>query len=83
MKGEDTLSTVAVFIRGKVREFGCDRIPELFEKNPYMHQIYPTGPHFVPDRAGTLPALWELYDGLSGRSGGKKVRFNVFKDLLS
>ncbi len=42
MKGEDTMSTVAVSIRGKVRELGYDRIPELFEKNPYMHQIYPT-----------------------------------------
>ena len=42
MKGEDTMSSVAVSIRGKVRELGYDRIPELFEKNPYMHQIYPT-----------------------------------------
>ncbi|MBQ6128472.1 MAG: 4Fe-4S binding protein [Lachnospiraceae bacterium] len=42
MKGEDTMSSVAVSIRGKVRELGYDIIPELFEKNPYMHQIYPT-----------------------------------------
>ena len=42
MKGEDTMSSIAVSIRGKVRELGYDRIPELFEKNPYMHQIYPT-----------------------------------------
>ena len=42
MKGEDTMSTVAVSIRGKVRELGYDRILQLFEKNPYMHQIYPT-----------------------------------------
>ena len=42
MKGEDTMSTVAVSIRGKVRELGYDMIPQLFEKNPYMHQIYPT-----------------------------------------
>ena len=41
MKGEDTMSSIAVSIRGKVRELGYDRIPELFEKNPYMHQIYP------------------------------------------
>ena len=31
------MSTVAVSIRGKVRELGYERIPELFEKNPYMH----------------------------------------------
>ena len=42
IKGEDTMSTVAVSIRGKVRELGYDKIPELFEKNPYMYQIYPT-----------------------------------------
>jgi NAD-dependent dihydropyrimidine dehydrogenase PreA subunit len=42
MKGEDTMSSIAVSIRGKVRELGYDRIPELFEKNPYMYQIYPT-----------------------------------------
>lgn len=43
MKGEDTMSSVAVSIRGKVRELGYEKIPELFEKNPYMQQIYPTG----------------------------------------
>ena len=42
IKGQDTMSSVAVSIRGKVREVGYDRIPLLFEKNPYMHQIYPT-----------------------------------------
>ena len=39
MKGEDTLSSVAVSVRGKVRELGYDKIPELFAKNPYMHQL--------------------------------------------
>ena len=42
MKGEDTMSSVAVSVRGKVRELGFDRIPELFAKNPYMNEIYPT-----------------------------------------
>ena len=35
LKGEDTLSSVAVSIRGKVRELGYGKIPELLEKNPY------------------------------------------------
>ena len=30
MKGEDTMSSVAVSIRGKVRELGYDKIPEMF-----------------------------------------------------
>ena len=36
MKGKDTMSSVAVSIRGKVRELGYERIPALFAKNPYM-----------------------------------------------
>ena len=36
------MSSVAVSVRGKVRELGYERIPALFEKNLYMHQIYPT-----------------------------------------
>jgi len=42
MKGEDTMSRVAVSIRGKVRELGNEKIPKLFEKNKYMYEIYPT-----------------------------------------
>lgn len=42
IKGQDTMSSVAVSVRGKVRELGYELIPALFEKNPYMHQIYPT-----------------------------------------
>ena len=42
IKGQDTMSSVAVSVRGKVRELGYERIPALFEKNLYMHQIYPT-----------------------------------------
>ena len=42
LKGEDTMSSVAVSVRGKVRELGPEKIPELFEKNPYMYEIYPT-----------------------------------------
>ena len=42
IKGEDTMSSIAISIRGKVRELGYGKIPELFEKNPYMHDIYPT-----------------------------------------
>ena len=42
IKGESTMTSVAISVRGKVRELGYDRIPELFEKNPYMREIYPT-----------------------------------------
>ncbi len=42
MKGEDTMSRAALSIRGKVKEMGAERLPILFEKDPYMHDIYPT-----------------------------------------
>ena len=42
LKGEDTMHSVAVSLRGKVRELGPDLLPVLFEKNPYMAEIYPT-----------------------------------------
>ena len=42
MKGEDSMSSVAVSVRGRVRELGFDRISDLFAKNPYMNEIYPT-----------------------------------------
>lgn len=57
MKGEDTMSTVAVSIRGKVRELGYERIQELFEKNPYMHQIYPT------EESMKALTVFQIYEG--------------------
>ena len=57
MKGEDTMSTVAVSIRGKVRELGYERIPELFEKNPYMHQIYTT------EESMKALTVFQIYEG--------------------
>ena len=57
MKGEDTMSSIAVSIRGKVRELGYDRIPELFEKNPYMHQIYPT------EESMKALTVFQIYEG--------------------
>lgn len=42
MKGESTMSCVAVSVRAKVCEIGTDYLEKLFEKNPYMHEIYPS-----------------------------------------
>ncbi|MCB5942536.1 4Fe-4S binding protein [bacterium 210820-DFI.6.52] len=42
MKGEDTLSTVAVSVQGWVKPLGRQRMEEILEKNPYMREIYPT-----------------------------------------
>lgn len=42
IKGEDTMSRVAVSVRGKVKEAGEERLKRLLDKNPYMYEIYPT-----------------------------------------
>ena len=38
MKGADTMSCVAVSVRGKVKELGGELLPRLFEKNPYLYE---------------------------------------------
>ena len=57
IKGQDTMSSVAVSICGKVRELGYERIPALFEKNSYMHQIYPT------EVAMHALTVFQIYEG--------------------
>ena len=55
--GEDTMSCVAVSVRGKVKEIGSDMLDFLFEKNPYMFEIYPT-----EDSRKAL-TVFQLYEG--------------------
>ena len=39
IKGESTMTSVVVSVRGKVREIGYGLIPKLIDKNPYMKEI--------------------------------------------
>ena len=57
VKGKDTLSSVAVSIRGRARELGSDKIPELFAKNPYMREIYPT------EESMRALTVFQIYEG--------------------
>ncbi len=57
MKGEDTMTSIAVSVRGKVRELGFDKIPELFDKNPYMYEIYPT------EESRRALTVFQIYEG--------------------
>lgn len=57
MKGEDTLSCVAVSVQGKVKEIGPDMLPALFEKNPYMEKIYPD------IRSRGVLTVFKIYEG--------------------
>ncbi len=42
LKGESTLSCTAMTIQGEVIEIGNERVIDLFNKNTYMYDIYPT-----------------------------------------
>ena len=42
IKGENTMSCVAVSVHGKVKEIGSELLLRLLDKNPYMYEIYPT-----------------------------------------
>ena len=42
LQGNDTLSSRTITIHGKVKEIGSLCLSAIFEKNPYMYQIYPT-----------------------------------------
>lgn len=57
MKGEDTLSCVAVSMRGKAKELGSEMLPRLFEKNPYMSKIYPD------ERSRSVLTVFKIYEG--------------------
>lgn len=57
MKGTDTLSCIAISVRGKVEEVGNDYLNRLFEKNSYMYEIYPT------KESRTTLTVFRIYDG--------------------
>ena len=57
MKGEDTMSCVAVSIHGKVKDVGPALLPRLFLKNPYMNKIYSTA------QSQKALTVFQLYEG--------------------
>lgn len=71
MKGEDTLSCVAVSVQGKAKEIGPDRLPDLFRKNPYMEKIYP------PASRHRRTGLADLYE--TGGCGAAAKRRTVYE----
>lgn len=57
MKGTDTLSTIVVSVRGKVRELGNGLVGEVFQQNSYLEKIYPT---FA---SREMLTVYQLYEG--------------------
>lgn len=41
-KGQGTMSKKAVSLTGSIRNIGTEKLDEIFAKNPYMVEIYPT-----------------------------------------
>ena len=72
VKGRDTMSSVAVSVRGCVDEAGDIVLSHLLEKNPYMLEIYPTA------ESRKALSAFRIYDGsgeffdLSKRPIGRK-----------
>ena len=56
IKGENTMTSVAVSLRGKVRELDTQYTKALFDKNPYMYEIYPT------EESRSAIRVFQLYD---------------------
>ncbi len=42
LKGETTMTSVSVNLHGRIKNIGKNRLGEIFEKNPYMAEIYPS-----------------------------------------
>ncbi len=57
LKGESTMTSVAISVRGKVKEIGSDKLPDLLENNPYMLEIYPT------EESRKALTVFQLYKG--------------------
>lgn len=57
VKGTDTMTSVAISVRGKVKEIGESFLPRLFEKNPYMCDIYPN------EESRRALTVFKLYEG--------------------
>ena len=57
IKGRNTMSCVAISLRGMVKELGNTLLPRLFEKNPYMWKIYPT------QESQKALTVFQIYEG--------------------
>ena len=57
MKGEDTMSTLAISLKGCAREIGPSMLPRLFDKNPYMYEIYPN------EASRDALTVFQIYEG--------------------
>jgi uncharacterized pyridoxamine 5'-phosphate oxidase family protein/NAD-dependent dihydropyrimidine dehydrogenase PreA subunit len=55
--GKDTMSTIAISLRGKLRDVGPARLLEIFEKNPHLNLIYRT------EESRRSLTVFQMYEG--------------------
>lgn len=57
IKGTDTMHSVSVSVRGKIKEIDKKHLDKLIDKNPYMNEIYPT------EKSKQALTVFKLYEG--------------------
>lgn len=89
--GKGTMEKKSISVRGAVTEIGTDKLDEVFEKNPYMAEIYPDAASRtsltvfkLTDGEGdffdlsTKPVTRDTFVLGNGLSGGKDVQEHGF-----
>lgn len=74
-KGEDTMSSKSITVRGKVKEVGSDLLAEIFKRNTYMNDIYPTS------ESQKALTVFKIYEG-DGEFFDLSVR-PIFREIFS
>ncbi len=74
MKGSDTMNTLAVSFKGTAREIGQEKLADLFDKNPYMYDIYPS-----EESRGVL-TVFHIFEGTGEwfNMGGGNIEHHEF-----
>jgi Uncharacterized conserved protein len=58
LKGADTMSSLSITVQGKATEIGTGRLEEIFQKNPYMAEIYPDS------ESRSVLTVFQVYPGI-------------------
>lgn len=56
LKSEDTMSSIAISLQGKVKNIGYQKLIDIFEENQYMKEIYPD------EKSRNILEVFEIYE---------------------
>lgn len=57
LSGESTMTSQSISMQAKVKEIGQRKLDEIFAKNPYMNEIYPT------TESRSALTVFQIYEG--------------------